>query len=345
MQIHIDDVIQIMFLYVIIYGARKGWRRKLNKIKLGNTGLEVTELCFGALPIGPAQRNTPHEESAKVMALALKSGITFFDTAQMYRTYEPIAMAMKETGIRPVISTKSAAASYEDMDAAVKEALTKLDVEYIDIFFIHAARAEADVFEQRAGALQCLLDYKKKGVIGFIGISAHAVDIINKAAEREEIDIVFVIINMNGMGILRGTKEEMERATEYCFEKGKGVMLMKVLAGGNILKDYVKAMEYAKGISKGRAVIALGMVSEKEVKSNVDYFSGKDISEYLATVAGDNKNMLVFKAICTSCRKCAEVCHSEAVTFEEGPASIDAARCLKCGYCVTACPQFALRFI
>jgi ferredoxin len=201
------------------------------------------------------------------------------------------------------------------------------------------------VFEQREGALKCLLDHKKKGTIGFTGISAHAVDVINLAAERDDIDVVFAIINMKGMGILRGNREEMEQAIERCFEKGKGVMLMKVLAGGNILKDYNQAMEYAKGISRGRAAIALGMVAEKEVTANVDYFNGADISEYLATVAGNTKNMLVFGSICKSCRKCADVCHSDAVSFESGPAVIDSSRCLKCGYCVTACPEFALRFV
>lgn len=317
----------------------------LKKIRLGRTGLEVTELCFGALPIGPAQSNKSLDESRSTMALALKSGINFFDTAQMYKTYDPIALAIKETGITPIIATKSVAASYEDMDKAVAEALDKLGVGYIDIFFLHAARVGPDVFEQRAGALACLLDHKKKGTIGFIGISAHAVDVVEQAAAHDDIDVVFAVINMNGMGIMRGTKDQMERAVEKCFAADKGVMLMKVLAGGNILKDYEAAMRYVFNFSKGRAAIALGMVSEKEVVSNVDYFSGKDISEYLATVAGDNKHMLVFSLICKSCNKCVEVCGADAITIDNGPAVINPETCVKCGYCVTACPEFALRFI
>ena len=317
----------------------------MNKVILGNTGLEVSELCFGALPIGPLQGNKPEDESARVMALALKSGITFFDTAQLYRTYAPIAAAIRETGIRPVISTKSPAASYEDMDKAVNEALEKLGVDYIDIFFLHAARAGADVFEQRAEALRCLLDYKKKGVIGFTGISCHAVDVVEQAALRGDIDVVFAIINKTGMGILNGSREDMERAVELCFEKGKGVMLMKVLAGGNLLKDYISAMEYARSFSRGRAAVAVGMVAENEVTSTVDYWNGKDISEYLKTAAANSKNMFVFKAICKNCRKCAEMCHSQAIGFENGAAAIDVSKCLKCGYCVAACSEFALRFV
>ncbi|MDF2570476.1 MAG: aldo/keto reductase, partial [Sporomusa sp.] len=61
---------------------------------LGRTRIEVTELCFGALPMGPMQKNMPVKECADVVAHALKSGINFVDTAQGYKTYPPIKMAM-----------------------------------------------------------------------------------------------------------------------------------------------------------------------------------------------------------------------------------------------------------
>jgi aryl-alcohol dehydrogenase-like predicted oxidoreductase/NAD-dependent dihydropyrimidine dehydrogenase PreA subunit len=317
----------------------------MKKIMLGCTGLEVSELCFGALPIGPAQGNKPVGESARVMSLALRSGINFFDTAQMYRTYEPIALAMKETGIRPVIATKSVAVTYEDMDTAVQEALGKLGTDYIDIFFLHAARAGTDVFDRREGALRCLVEYKKKGIIGFTGISAHAVDVVNLSAERDDIDVIFTIININGMGILRGSRKDMEQALEHCYSKGKGVMLMKVLGGGNLLRDYANAIDYARNISRGRACIALGMVAENEVTANINYFNGIDISDYLSTVMDNEKNMFVFKALCKNCNKCADACHSDAIYFDGNAAAIDASKCLKCGYCVTACGEFAIRFV
>ncbi|MCL2407750.1 MAG: aldo/keto reductase [Defluviitaleaceae bacterium] len=318
----------------------------MKKIVLGNTGLEVTELNFGALPIGPIQGNKPVDEAARVMSLALRSGVNFFDTAQMYKTYEPIRLAMEETGIRPVISSKSVAASYEDMDAAINEALEKLGLDYIDIFFLHAARVgeSPTVFEQRGEALRCLLDHKKRGTIKFAGISCHAVDVVKLAAVHPDIDIVFTIINSAGLGIMRGTREEMEAAIELCHQNGKGVMFMKVLGGGTMLNKYEEALEYALNLSKGRACVSLGMVAEEEVISNVDYFNGNSISEYLNTVAGNTKNMLIFRAICTNCKKCADVCGADAITFEQ-TAIIDSEKCVTCGYCVGVCPQFAIRFI
>jgi aryl-alcohol dehydrogenase-like predicted oxidoreductase/NAD-dependent dihydropyrimidine dehydrogenase PreA subunit len=318
----------------------------MKKVVLGNTGLEVTELCFGALPIGPVQANKPVDESAAVMSLALKSGITFFDTAQMYGTYEPIRLAVKETGIRPVLATKSVAESYRNMEVAVKGALKALDTDYIDIFFIHAPRCSENIFAERAEALRCLVDMKKKGIIGHTGISAHAVDVIGNAARHPDIDIVFALINKLGLGIMRGSLAEMEEAIESCFTAKKGVMLMKVLAGGNLVNDYIGAMEYANSISRGRAAISVGMITEDEVKANVDYFSGRDIAGYLETTAKDSKSIFVFAAICKGCGKCVEVCGADAIVVSDGnKAVMKHDKCVNCGYCVAACPEFALRMI
>src|SRR5690554_5328414 len=132
----------------------------MKKTSLGNTGIEVTELCFGVLPVGPLQKNLPVEDSAEIIAYALEKGINFLDTAQMYKTYPHIKRALEKTSIRPVIASKSNSHTYEEMEEAILEALEAMKVDYIDIFHLHAAKAETDVFEVRQGALQCLLDYK-----------------------------------------------------------------------------------------------------------------------------------------------------------------------------------------
>jgi uncharacterized protein len=84
----------------------------VDKNFLGKTNIEVTELCFGALPIGPLQKNLSTIESAKIIKLVLNMGINFIDTAQIYKTYESIALVMKNFGIRPIIASKSAKKSY-----------------------------------------------------------------------------------------------------------------------------------------------------------------------------------------------------------------------------------------
>jgi len=315
----------------------------MKKIILGATGIEVTELCFGALPMGPLQKNMTPEESAEVAAEALRLGVTFIDTAQAYRTYAPIRMAMEQTGMRPVIATKSMASTYEDMEAAIWEARENLALDVIDIFLLHAARVETDVFEIRRGALECLLDYKRKDVIRAVGISTHVVQTVRAAAQNPDIDIVFPLLNRTGMGILGGTREDMECAVNECFAQNKAVYLMKALAGGNLIGDYIDSMDYARSFSKERAAIALGMVSPEEVRMNVKYFNGVDITEQARNLKKSGKRFYIVPSLCKNCGTCAKACHSGMI--KGSPSVIDDTGCLRCGYCVAACPQFAIRMI
>jgi len=316
----------------------------MKKMVLGNTGLEVTELCFGALPMGPLQKNMPVEEAAQVLAHALKQGVNFIDTAQGYKTYPHIRRAMEISGITPIIASKSHSLNYDDMKIAIEQALEELDIPHLDIFYLHAARASTEVFNERSGAWKCMLEYREKGLIKAVGISTHGVDVTNLAATMPEIDIVYPILNRQSMGILSGTREEMEQAINKCYEGGKGLYLMKVLGGGGLVGEYKASMDYARGFTAGRFPISMGMVTKEEVDMNIKYFNDEDISTELANTKLTNKTFFVFKAVCTGCKKCIDACHSDAISLDENArAEIDTSKCLGCGYCVGACPQLAVR--
>jgi len=75
----------------------------MKKNILGKTGIEVTELCFGALPMGPLQKNMDLESSTKVVAHALQKGINFVDTAQMYLFSPLIELEKKFDNVRMLI--------------------------------------------------------------------------------------------------------------------------------------------------------------------------------------------------------------------------------------------------
>jgi aryl-alcohol dehydrogenase-like predicted oxidoreductase len=318
----------------------------MRKIVLNRSMIVVTELCFGALPIGPVQKNLSVGESAMVISAALRHGLNFIDTAQMYGTYEPIRLAMAATGIRPVIATKSTASTYEDMEAAVLEARNKMDIDKIDIFLLHAARPEDNLFETRSSAFRCLLDYKQKGVIRAVGISTHKVQTVVQAALHPEIDIVFPILNKIGMGILGGSRGDMENAIGECFTHDKDVYIMKALAGGTLIDDYEGAIAYVRGFSGGKIPIAMGMTSINEVRMNVQCFSDEQISEQPERLSKNDKKYYVVPSLCKDCGECMEACHSSAITKKNGRLpSVDEHQCLRCGYCVAACPQFAIRMI
>lgn len=316
----------------------------MKKNILGNTGIEVTELCFGVLPVGPLQKNLPPEESAEIIAYALESGINFLDTAQLYKTYSHIKLALEKTGLRPVIASKSDAHTYEGMENAIIEALEEMGLDYIDIFHLHAAKVETDVFDLRREALQCLLDYKEKGIIKAVGISTHNVQVVELAAMKPEIDVVFPLINKAGRGIMRGTLEEMEKAIHLCGQKGKGVYLMKVLGGGTLIDEYSSSIDYGRSV-EGSQSIAIGMVSKEEVLYNIKYFNGERNLGNLVDLR-NKKHPRVSQHMCVGCGKCIEVCHSEAISFNDvKKAFIDLKKCIQCGYCMAACPHFSIRII
>lgn len=312
------------------------------KRKLGRTGLEVTEICFGALPFGPLQKNMDADTCTLIVEKALENGINFIDTAQMYRTYEPIRRAIKSTGIRPIIASKSTASDYGSMQKAIDEALDALDVEYIDIFHIHAGRAEINVMELRSGALEALMDNKAKGKIKAVGISTHSVAVTRLAAANDKIDVVFPIINIEGTGIMHGTRDEMLDAIASCVDAGKGVYIMKALGGGTLIDKYDEAMAFAKEIP-GSSSIAIGMISLEELYYNLSFFEGSN--EKLQKPPKNKKRFVILKVACSNCGKCRTICPNEAISEVNGLSFIDESKCLTCGYCVSTCAMFAIRMI
>ena len=318
----------------------------MKKMILGKTGIKVSELCFGALPMGPLQKNIPAEEGAEIILRALKGGVNFIDTAQLYQTYEPIRLALKQAACRPVIVSKSIALDYAGMRAAVEEGLQVMEIDYIDIFHLHAARVPEDenVFAKRQGAWQCLLDCKKEGLIRAAGISTHSVPTVRLAAEIDEVDVVFPIINKSGTGILYGTATEMEEAIKLCLARNKGVYFMKALGGGCLVKEYHEALSFVRNIS--RVPIAMGMVSRAEADYNLAYFkAAPDEIASLPELVIEEKCFQIVKFLCKDCGNCIETCPNHAITKEskEMKPKINPDLCLRCGYCVGFCPQFAIR--
>jgi aryl-alcohol dehydrogenase-like predicted oxidoreductase len=68
----------------------------LQYVNLGNTGINVSKLCFGGLIIGPLQANLPSYQGAQIILKAIELGVNFIDTAELYGTYPHIREALKK---------------------------------------------------------------------------------------------------------------------------------------------------------------------------------------------------------------------------------------------------------
>jgi len=229
------------------------------------------------------------------------------------------------------------------MEKSVLGALSGLGRDYLDIFYLHAAKVTPEVFEERSGAFQCLLDYKSKGVIRAVGIATHVVPVVEKAAKIEEIDVVFPLINVKGVGIVGGSAADMVRAIKLVSESGKGLVAMKSLAGGNLLREIKTAFSFVRNI-EGITSVAVGMSHVDEVEVNVRLFEDEDIMESDLERLRSTKELFVAR-FCTGCGTCVQACPNEALTVKEGQVIVEKNKCILCGYCNPTCPEFALRLI
>ncbi len=316
----------------------------MKKYSLGKTEIKVTELCFGALPIGPLQSNISVEKGAKLIRASLDRGINFIDTAEVYKTYPYIRKALEGYNGEVIIATKSNAKTYKKMEQSIKDALESLGRSYIDIFLLHAARVTPSVFKERAGALQCLNDYKAKGVIRAIGISTHAVGIVRRATEIKEIDVIFPIINKLGMGIIGGSADNMVKAISEAYKAGKGLYAMKALAGGHLIDQLEDSFNFVRNI-KGISSIAVGMVGQEELELNLKIFNDEEIPQELLTQKIKPSKQLLILSFCKGCGTCVKTCPNNALSLENEKAVVDHKLCILCGYCNPVCPEFAIRLI
>lgn len=298
---------------------------------------------LGVLPMGPNQRALSVEEGAEIIRYALDRGINFIDTAQYYRTHAYIKKAL-EGGEHPdvVISSKSLCEDYDGMMQAIREERAALGRDVIEIFLMHEVRSGE--LERRAGAWQALRDARERGLVRAIGLSTHHVDVTAAAAQLEELDVVFPLINYAGMGIRKGdrfaTREEMLEAIRLCSRAGKGVFSMKVFGGGGLTGHYQQALDYVYAQPEIQSVM-IGFGHTAEVDDLLNYLNGTMPADYNPDVS--QKKVCIDQGDCEGCGACKAACPNGAIFYNEnGLAQVDHDKCLTCGYCGPVCPVRAV---
>ena len=311
--------------------------------KLGKTNIEVSRICLGTLTMGPLQRNLAISEGGDLIRFAMDQGINFFDTAELYRTYGYLKAGLEGIRSKAVISSKCYAYDRAGAEKSLRNALKEIGTDYIDIFMLHEQESEHTI-RGHWEAVEYFLEAKEKGYIRAVGLSTHCVDGIKGAIKHEELEVVHPMINFSGLGIINGTKEDMLQQMKLARLAGKGIFAMKVLGGGNLLKDYDKAIKFARELDEADSV-AIGMQSKEEILANIQYFHEGKVDEALSKKLSRVNRSLIIEEHCTGCGKCVRRCNNGALTLKDGKATVQKNRCVTCGYCAAVCTDFCIKVI
>lgn len=197
----------------------------MRKRALGNTGLMVSEIGFGGIPIQRVTKETTKE----VLEECLRQGVNFIDTARGYTISESlIGYSIKECRDSWILATKSMARDYESMKKDIEISLRELATDHIDLYQCHFVKTEGqlDQIMSEDGAFRALKEAKEEGKIGHIGITSHHSEIIDMALKLDSFETIqfpYNIVETQGVDLF-----------EIAHSKGVGVIVMKPIAGGAI---------------------------------------------------------------------------------------------------------------
>ena len=221
--------------------------------KLGSTGVDISPLALGCMTYGdPARGNhpwsLPEEQSRPLIRQAVESGINFFDTANVYSdgsSEEIVGRALRDFTSRDevVLATKvhgrmhdgpnGAGLSRKAILAEIDASLTRLGVDYVDLYQIHRWDPSTPIEE----TLEALHDVVKAGKARYIGASSMYAWQFSKALYLQKANGWSRFVTMQDHYNLLNREEEREMLP-LCADQKVGVIPWSPLARGKLTRDW-----------------------------------------------------------------------------------------------------------
>ncbi|WP_303315228.1 aldo/keto reductase [Flavivirga abyssicola] len=202
--------------------------------KLGDQGFEVSEVALGCWQLGADWGTSINKESGlAILEEAVDSGITFFDTADVYgngKSEKLIGEFLNSTDKQIRVATKFGRGGdvYPDkyskdvLRRAIESSLKRLDVSAIDLLQLHCVPKQLLLEEN---IFDWLRDFKAEGLIKNFGASVETVEEGLICLKQEGLLSLQVIYNVFRQKL---TKDLLPQAEE----KGVGIIVRLPLASG-----------------------------------------------------------------------------------------------------------------
>ncbi|MCJ1910146.1 aldo/keto reductase [Planococcus ruber] len=213
---------------------------------LQKTNIQISALGLGTNAVGGHNLYSDlNEETGKdFVRAALDNGITFIDTADIYgkgRSEELVGEVLKEYDRSQFViatkggsdwrsGTKNNSPAY--LRSALEESLERLQLDYVDLYYIHWPDGKTPISE----AVAELSRMKKEGKIKAIGVSNVSLEQLKEANSTGEISAVQLAYHMLN-------REIEQEILPYCVENKISVVAYGPLAfgilGGTYTEDFV----------------------------------------------------------------------------------------------------------
>ena len=200
------------------------------KVKIGDTGVEVPRLGLGTAPLSGMvlgdglYGGTTHEEAVGIIDRAHELGISYVDTAPLYgtgraearvglsayavadrdsfvistkigRVLDPVAGGVSAEDDLDGIGDLSAVNSWsrDDVHRSIEESLSRLNLDRIDIIYVHDPDVEAYGEDQAVTeAFPALIELREQGVIRAIGCGMNEWQMPLRFILRFDLDIILL---------------------------------------------------------------------------------------------------------------------------------------------------------
>ncbi len=350
-------------------------------------GKKVSRFGLGCMRL-PKMKNAEGKEvidepeAIKLIRTAIDKGVNYIDTAYFYEGSEVVVGKALKDGYREkvILATKlpmSIVNSEDDLQKYYEEELERLDVEHIDVYFLH------NLFESnwekvlKYNAIDFMVNLKKQGKISYIAVSMHGTnEHFEKVIDHFDWDLAMIQYNYYDKYHQAGQKGLLHASA-----KGIPVVSMESLHGGMLAVDVPEKVEAAfgdwkKDLSNAEksfmwlynqpevTVILSGCSTMEQLEENIQIFNKAQ-----SNILSDEEVALFDKAReawesfinieCTDCKYCMpcpakvdiplvfsiwnEIARSPAQKWLYNlmlvQSNKDATKCVECGKCSKVCPQ------
>ena len=244
---------------------------------LGKTGLKVSILGFGGIPIA----NISEPDAINVVKKAFEVGVNYFHTSPTYGDSAiKIGKALKDVRDECILNVKIFGADRKRTEKGLRKALKMLRTDRIEIVQFRVTKEQFKKSLGENGGFKVLLRAQKEGVVSHIGITDHDPSFLAEAIKTGLFSNVIVPYNY----VFREAEREL---LPLARSLDVGVTAMKPLGRG-ILVNVSEALNYIWEHNVATAIV--GMKNIREVEENAK------IGFKPAPLSDDQKKKLRFLA-------------------------------------------------